>query len=250
MYSGERYENNPSDWIDILEEHFKERRKAFLVFDNDHLLKYVSEYASDLLEIRSNQRKGICDGSRRSRTGNVPNMLVDSNYLFKKVRDITYTTPSGKPVDIRFNLDQKPGMNGYVIWVELRERELTGTYRKISSLKPYSDMKHIFDSFKMGFLILDKNGVVVDLNDHIKHLLRLPGEWEGCNLFTFPPLHQNKLSDFIRKCITGRSKHNSKVFKIKYSSNADSVHIRMSGVQLYDLTGATLGALISCKTED
>jgi PAS domain-containing protein len=250
LYSGETYKNNPGDWIDILEEHFKERRKAFLVFDIDHLLKYVSEYASDLLEIRSNQIGVMTFSDLFPRAGNVPNILVDSNYLFKKVQDITYTTPSGKPVDIRFNLDQKPGMNGYVIWVELRERELTGTYRKISSLKPYSDMKHVFDSFEMGFLILDKDGVVADLNDHIKHLLRLPGEWEGCNLFTFPPLHQNKLSDFIRKCITGRSKHNSKVFKIKYSSKADSVNIRMSGIQLYDLTGAILGALISCKTED
>ena len=91
--------------------------------------------------------------------------------------------------------------------------------------------------------------MVTDLNDRVRHIFRLPGEWIGRNLFTFPPLHQNKLSDFIQKFISGRSKYNSKVFKIKYSSSADSVHIKLSGIQLYDLAGELSGVLISCQMD-
>ena len=249
MYSGSTYGGYAAEWLGILEDHFKERRKAFLVFDSDHVLKHVSDYATDLLEIPANQIGVVTFGDVFPRAGKSPDMLVDSNFFMQRVQDVTYTTPSGKPVEIRINLDKNPGMNGYVIWVELHEREFTGTYRKVSSLKTYSDLRQIFDSFDLGFLILDKNGVVTDLNDRVKNIFRLPGEWIGRNLFTFPPLHQNKLSDFIQKFISGRSKYNSKVFKIKYSSSADSVHIKLSGIQLYDLAGELSGVLISCKMD-
>ena len=247
MYSGSDHGINHDDWLKILEEHFKERRKAFLVFDGDHILKHVSDYASDLLEIPANQIGVITftDVFPRARKNN--DVLVDSNLSMHKIQDVTYTTPSGKPVEVRISFDKNPGINGYVIWVELHERELTSTYRKVSSLKSYSDLKPMFDNFDLGFLILDKNGVVADLNQQVKYIFRLPGEWIGRNLFTFPPLHQNKLSEFIQKFISGRSKYNSKIFKIKYSSNAEPVKIHLSGIQLYDLAGDISGALFSCK---
>ncbi len=232
MDSSQTFENGAGAWIGILEDHFKERRKAFLIFDTDHVLKHISEYASDLLEIHANQIGIMTFSDLFPRLVTNPDMLVDS-----------------KPIDVRLNIDQKPGLNGYVIWIELRMREFTSTYRKVSSLKSYSEIKPIFDQFEIGFLILDKNGVVSDLNDHIQHIFRLPGEWIGRNLFTFPPLHQNKLSEFIQNFIAGKNKYRSKAFKIKYSSDAHPVSIQMSGIQLHDLAGNISGALIGCKKD-
>ncbi len=249
MYSGQTYENKSGEWIDILEEHFKDRGKAFLVFNADHILKHISDYASDLLEIPANQIGVMNFSDLFPRVVSKPDMLADSNFLLQKTRDYTYMKPSGKQVDIRLNLDQKPGMNGYLVWIELRLRDVTGLFKKVSPLKSYSHMKHIFDSFKMGFLVLDINGTVIDLNDHFKHIFRLPGEWIGQNLFTYPPLQQNKLSDFIHRTINGRKQHSEKTFRIKYSSQAESINIIISGVQIFDLAGNLSGALFSCKQE-
>lgn len=236
-------------WINILEDHFNERKKAFLVFGSDHKLVHVSEFALEILELNENQVgvmtvSDIFPGGTKN-----PDLLIGADYNFQKIYDITYTTPSGRPVDLRLNIDQSRGRRGYIMWLELRSREITGTYRKVSSLAPYKDFIQLFDKLGIGAVLLDRNGLIIEHNQDFKKMLRLPGEWEGRNIYTFPPLHNNKLSDFIRNCISGKKKSDTKKFKIKYSSSNEPVHFLMSGIQISDLTGSPIGALISCRTE-
>ena len=236
-------------WIKILEDHFLDRKKAFLVFDSDHKLIHFSEFALEILELNENQvgvmtLDDIFSGEKKN-----PDLLIGADYNFKKVHDITYTTPSGRPVDLRLNIDLARGRKGYIMWLELRSRDITGTYRKVSSLAPYKDFIQMFDKLGIGAILLDRNGLIIDYNQDFKKMLRLSGEWEGRNIYTFPPLHNNKLSDFIRICISGNKKSEAKKFKIKYSSSKEPVQFLMSGIQISDLTGSPIGALISCRTD-
>lgn len=247
MYQEKPYSAN---WMQILEDHFHERRKAFLVFDSEHQLVHISDYAREILEINESQIGimtliDIFPGEKKN-----PDLIVGSDYNFQKVHDVTYTTPSGRQVEIRLNIDQIKGGKGFLLWLEHRSRDITGTYRKISSLEPYREFVNVFNIFNLGFMLLDRNGVIIEHNEDLKKILRLPGEWEGRNIFTFPPLHNNKLSDFIRNSISGKKKSDARKFKIKYSSTAAPVQILLSGTQISDLTGSPIGAIISCRSED
>lgn len=236
-------------WIQVLQNHFSDRKKGFLVFDTGNKLIHISDFAAEILEIHENQigmmnLSDIFPGEKRN-----PDLLIGSDYNFQKVHDLTYTTPSGRPVDIRLNIDENPGRHGYMMWLELRSRDITGTYRKISSLSPYKEFIKVFDKFGIGAILLDRNGLIIEYNYDFKKLLRLPGEWAGRNIYTFPPLHNNKLSDFIRNCISGQKKFDTRKFKIQYSSNAEPAQVIMSGVQISDVTGSPIGVILSCRTE-
>ena len=38
------------NWLNILESHFNHRKKAFLIFDDNHVLRYISDLAREILE--------------------------------------------------------------------------------------------------------------------------------------------------------------------------------------------------------
>ena len=38
------------NWLNILESYFNQRKKAFLIFDDNHVLRYISDYAKEILE--------------------------------------------------------------------------------------------------------------------------------------------------------------------------------------------------------
>jgi hypothetical protein len=249
LYNGESNYDTHNEWIDILEAYFREQNRAFLIFDRDNILRYVSDFAHDILEITDNQigMLSVYDVFPRSR--NNSNFILDKNNKYIKVNDFTYTTPSGKPVEVRFNLDRKPGSSGYIVWIEPRMSDSTGTFRKITTYDIHKKLKPIFDSNELGFMIIDKRGLIIDHNEQIKYVLRLPGEWEGRNIFSFPPLHEIKFEEFIHNCLNSRSGKDSKIFKIKYSSKAVPLKIRMSVIQIQDPAGAAIGALISSRIE-
>jgi len=249
MYRDETPKIPSLDWIRILEEHFRERRKAFLVFDKDHVLIHTSDYAREILEISGTQAGIMNARDLFPSDQKTPQLLMNHKYPHQKIHDITYTTPSGKLVDIRLNIDQKPGSEGYMLWLEPKYRDITGTFRKVSSLEPYKDFNDIFTEFDIGFMLINRDGIIIDYNDQIKHMFRLPGEWKGQNIFTYPPLQENKFSRFIRRCISGRKKTDAKSFKVKYSSKAESLVIKLSVMKLTDQTGNATGALITCRGE-
>ena len=36
-----------TDWFELLETHFNQRKKGFLIFDETHILRYLSGYARE-----------------------------------------------------------------------------------------------------------------------------------------------------------------------------------------------------------
>jgi len=186
LYSDDTPSGLHNRWIEILEDHFREQNKAFLIFDRDNILLYFSEYAREILEVSNNQIGVLSVYDLFPQAKKNPNFILDHNHRYMKVNDFTYTTPSGKPLDVRFNLEKRPGLSGYVVWIEPRMRDTTTTFRKISTFDVHKNLKPIFDSYKLGFMIINKHGLIIDHNERIKNVLRLPGEWEGRNIFTFP----------------------------------------------------------------
>ena len=249
MYRDDTPTRSSNEWLEILEDYFREQNRAFLIFDRNNLLLHFSEYARDILELNKSQIGLLSVYDLFPQVKNNPDIISDQESRYLKVNNFTYTTPSGKPMEVRFNLDRKPGINGYVVWVEPRMRDNTSTFRRITTFEVHKNLKPVFDAYDLGFMIINKQGLIIDHNETIQHILRLPGEWEGRNIFTFPPLYQISFGEFIENCITSKSRENSKVFKINYSSKAEPVKIRMSVIKINDLSGTPVGALISCKTE-
>ena len=250
MYKDDTTSRFKENWINILEDHFREKNKAFLVFDRENTLQHVSQYAMDILGVTANQIGVLSVYDLFPQAKQNPNFIPDHNSRYMNVNDFTYTTPSGKPIDVRFNLDKKPGMSGYIVWIEPRMRDTTGTFRRISSFDLYKDLKPIFDSSGLGFMIIDRNGMIIDHNKTIKYVLRLPGKWKGRNIFTFPPLQKIRFEEFIYQSINKQPAGDSKVVKIQYSSKAEPVKIHMSVSRISDTSGSAAGALISCRIKD
>jgi PAS domain-containing protein len=224
-------------WIKILEDYFSNRRKAFLVFDHEHVLLHISEYAQEILELEENQTgistlKDIFELPR-----NIPDLLLDQNDGIQAVHDITYTTPSGRPKEIRISLEQQSALSGYVVWVEEKSRDLTTMVTKISPFNSFKRLKFVFDKLEVGYIILNKDGIVEDYNDQFKQILQLPGEWFGRNIFTLPAVHENKLGIFLLNSIQEIGVPQAKLFNFRYSGSNRRVKIRWTGISLTDLRG-------------
>lgn len=234
-----------SNWLEIFEEHFRGRHKGFLVFDNELVLRYISEYAREVLETDQYQNGLVKLSDILFLPRNMPDLLLDSDNYFQTVHDITIMTPAGRSKEIQVNFEQAPGKQGMVVWIEPKGRDISGSLKKVSVFDQIKALKGLFDSLNMGYLLLNTGGVVVEYNDIIKHLLRLPGEWRGKVIFTYPPLQEMKIRAFIQKCILQKGSVQQQKFRINYSSGKATMQIKFTGIQVSDPRGEAIGALIN-----
>jgi hypothetical protein len=237
-------------WTQILEDHFTYRRKAFLVFDDKHVLVHTSDYAREILELEENQTGFSTLQDLFELPKNVPDLLLDQNNLVQAVHDITYTTPSGRPKEVRMSMEQHSTLGGYVVWIEEKGRDLTTTITKISPFNSFKRLKILFDKLDVGYIILNKDGIVEDYNDKFKQILQLPGEWQGRNIFTFPAVHENKLGIFFLNSIQEINMPQTRFFNFRYSGSDRRIRVRWIGISLSDLRGMVIGALICAKPEN
>ena len=236
-------------WIQILEDHFTYRRKAFLVFDNDQALLHISDYAGEILELEEEQTGLRTLKDLFELPKNIPDLLLDQNDLLQAVHDITYTTPSGRPKEVRISMEQHSTLSGLVVWVEEKSRDITTTITKISPFNSFKRLRVIFDKLDVGYIILNKDGIVEDYNETFKQILQLPGEWYGRNIFTFPAVHENKLGIFFLNSIQEIDIPQTRLFNFRYSGTDQRVRIRWIGISLTDLRSSGIGALICAKAE-
>jgi hypothetical protein len=110
------------NWLDILESHFNQRKKAFLIFDDSHVLRYISDYAKEILEFDDNLMGFVTLNELLPPSEKTPQFLVDKDYSFQTIHDILYTTPSGRSKELRINRDSElqtiGDVSGYIIWLE------------------------------------------------------------------------------------------------------------------------------------
>ena len=231
-------------WLEILEEHFRGRRKGFLVFDTEMVLRYISDYAVEFLETEHHQDELVKISEILPLPNNIPDLLLDQDNYFRTVHDLVVMTPAGRSKEVRVSFEQEPGKRGLVVWIEPKGRDITGTLRRISVFDQIKLLKGLFDSIDTGYLLLDTNAVVVEYNDLIKHLLRLPGEWRGKVIFNYPPLQERKIREFIQQCLLEKQSVQRQKFKINYSSSSKAIQLQFSGVQVTDPRGEAIGALV------
>ena len=80
--------NQITDWFDIFEEHFSRRKKAFLIFDKDYVLQYISNYAKEILEFEEDIKgitsfKDLFPPLQKN-----PEFLLDKNNSFQSIYDL------------------------------------------------------------------------------------------------------------------------------------------------------------------
>jgi len=231
-------------WLEILEEHFRDRRKGFLVFDKDMVLRYMSVFALEVLESDHYQPGLDRLPEILPLPADIPDLLLDHEYFFQTVHDLVITTPSGRSKEVRVSFEQEPGKMGMVVWIEPKGRHITGSLKKISVFDQLKSLKGMFDVINLGYLLLDTNAVVIEYNELIKHLLRLPGEWRGKIIFNYPPMQERRMREFIQKCLHEKQFVLQQKFKIGYSSASKTIELKLSGMQVSDPRGEAIGALI------
>ncbi len=236
-------------WLEIFEAHFRGRHKGFLVFDNEMVLRYMSDYACEVLETDQYQNGMVKLDDILPLPRSTPDLLLDPDNYFQMVHDIVIMTPAGRTKEVRVNFEQQPGNRGMVVWIEPKVRDITLTLKKVSAFDQIKPLKGLFDALKIGYLLLDTSSVVVEYNDLIKHLLRLSGEWRGKVIFNYPPLQERKFREFIHECFYNKQSVQRQKFKIKYSSSARAIEMHFTGIQVSDPRGEAIGALI-CAVQD
>ena len=243
---------NEISWLDILESHFNQRKKAFLIFDETNILRYISEYAREILELDESHISIMTQNELFPPTDKNPQFLVDKNYSFQTVHDIVYTTPSGRSKELRINRDSGiqtiAELTGYIIWIESKRRDITAVYRKVSSLDPFRNFDWLFEQNNIGFILVDKEGSIVKHNETIKKYISEPGDWQGHNVLTFPFLHQYGIASLISNGIKSSNKPISKIYKLKYAGISDPVEIKFSVLSLTDLEGSIIGAILTATS--
>lgn len=243
---------NEISWLDILESHFNQRKKAFLIFDETNILRYISEYAKEILELDESHISIMTQNELFPPTDKNPQFLVDKNYSFQTIDDIIYTTPSGRSKELRINRDAGiqtiAEITGYIIWIESKRRDITAVYRKVSSLDPFRDFDWLFEQNNIGFILVDKEGSIVKHNEIVKKYISEPGDWQGHNVLAFPFLHQYGIASLISNGMKSSSKPQSKIYKLKYAGIADPVEIKFSVLSLTDLEGSVVGAILTATS--
>lgn len=237
------------EWIQILEEHFKNKRKAFLVFDRNNILKHVSEYAQDILELYKDQEGYITFHDLFPQLPNNHDFLFDDEDFFQAIHNITYTTASGRPQELRIILENEEESPGYIVWIEAKSRDISSLYTKVSAFEPFKRLGWLFGQNKLGYLILNKDGIVQDYNDYFKKILDMPMDWIGRNFYTFPPIHQSKINVFIRKSMQNNNQPLAKVFKLKKSSLSSTIRVHWYAYPLNDIRGNLIGVFICTRID-
>ena len=236
------------NWLDILESHFNQRKKAFLIFDDSHVLRYISDYAKEILEFDDNLMGFVTLNELFPPSEKPPQYLVDKDYSFQTIHDILYTTPSGRSKELRINRDSElqtiGDVSGYIIWLEAQSRDITAVYRRVSSLDPYRNIGWLFDESNLGYILIDKEGIIEKSNDKIKEYISEPGEWKGRNIYTFPFLHQHGITTLIMKCMKNEKNQRSQNVLLKYPGIEHPLEIKWSVLPLTDLEVSIVGAII------
>ena len=239
------------NWLNLLESHFNHRKKAFLVFDNNHLLRYVSEYAKEILGIDESHIGFVSLTELFPPTDKNPQFLIDKNYSYQAVQDINYTTPSGLFRELRITKDPEPqtvgDFSGYIVWLEAKSRDITAGYKKVSSLDPFLNFGWLFEQNAIGFLLINKEGLIEKYNEKMKMFLNEPGEWLGRNIFTFPFVHQHGIASSIMKSMKSVNKPQSNMYALKYHGINEPLKIKWSSLPLTDLEGSIVGAIITAS---
>lgn len=239
------------NWLDLLESHFNLRKKAFLIFDESHVLRYISDYAKDILELDENLIGFVVLNELFPPADKNPHFLVDKDYSFETIHDIVYTTPSGRSKELRINRDANlhsiNDLSGYVIWVESKSRDITAIYRKVSSLAPFKNFNWLFSQNNIGFILVNKEGIVEEYNENAKRYFNEPGEWEGRKILTFSSIHHNGLAPIIMKSLKSAGKTRTKTFHLKPAGATQSEEILCSILPLTDFEDSLVGAMITTR---
>lgn len=235
-------------WLNILESHFNDRKKGFLIFDDKHVLQYISDYAKEILEFDDHLMGFVTLNELFPPSEKNPQFLVDKDYSFQAIHNILYTTPSGRSKELRINRDSElqtiGDVSGYIIWLEAQSRDITAIYRRISSLDPYRNMGWLFEESNQGYILINKEGIVEKSNDKIKDYISEPGEWKGRNIYTFSFMHQHGITGMIVKCLkNAKNKYTHKV-TVRTSGVNNPVEIKWSILPLTDLEGSIVGTII------
>jgi len=240
-----------TNWFDLLEIHFNFRKKAFLIFDESYVLRYLSGYAREILGIDESHIGFITMKELFPPSLNTPQILVDKNYSSQSVQSILYTTPSGLSKELRISKDtslQTVGeISGYIVWLEAKSRDITGIYKKVSSLDPFVNLSTLFDQNEVGFILLNSEGIIEKHNDKIKAFLSEPGEWKGENIFTFPFVHQIGIDVLINQCLKRKIKPKPIEAMIKTPGYIGSFNVRWSGTPLTDIEGTLIGIILTAS---
>ena len=235
-------------WLNILESHFNHRKKAFLIFDNSHVLRYISDYGKEILEFDDHLMGFVTLNELFPPSEKNPQFLVDKDYSFQTIHNIFYTTPSGRSKELRINRDSEvqtiEDISGYIIWIEAQSRDITAVYRRISSLDPYRNMGWLFDESNRGYILINKEGIIEKCNDKIKKYISEPGEWKGRNLYTFSFMHQHGITNMIVKCLKNAKNKYSQNVMMKSPGVNELMGIKWSILPLTDLEGSIVGAII------
>jgi hypothetical protein len=236
------------NWLNILESHFNQRKKAFLIFDDHHVLRYISDYAKDILEFDDTLMGFVTLNELFPPSEKNPHFLVDKDYSFQPIHDIMYTTPSGRSKELRINrepnLQSIGNISGYIIWLESKSRDITAIYKRVSSLDPYRDIGWLFDEFKLGYILINKEGIVEKSNDKVREYINEPGEWKGRNIYTFPFMHQHGITSLIMKSMKNVKNKQSLNVALKYPNLQNPLELKWSVLPLTDLEGTVAGAII------
>ena len=72
---------NEISWLDVLESHFNQRKKAFLIFDESNVLRYISEYAKDILELDDSHVGFVTQNELFPPSDKNPQILIDKNCI-------------------------------------------------------------------------------------------------------------------------------------------------------------------------
>jgi hypothetical protein len=241
-------------WLEILENHFQQRKKAFLIFDDANVLRYISNYAKDILEFDEGHIGFITLNELFPPTAKNPHFLVDKNYSYQTIHDVMYTTPSGRSKELRINRDselQSVGeIKGYIVWIESKSRDLTAVYKRVSSLDPFLNFTWLFSQNEIGFILINKEGKIEKYNDQIKFYLTDPGEWKGRSIFTFPFLHQHGITDVVVKGMKKCDQPQSTVVSFKYAGLPHLLDVKWSVLPLCDLERSIVGGIITATSLD
>ena len=236
------------NWLNILESHFNQRQKAFLIFDDKNVLRYISDYAKDILELDETLMGFVTLNELFPPSEKNPQFLVDEDYSFQPIYDILYTTPSGRSKELRISrhtgLHSVGDISGYIIWIESKSRDITAIYRKVSSLDPYRDLGWLFDEYKLGYILINKEGIIEKSNENIREYINEPGEWKGRNIHTFPFIHQHGITSLIMESMKKEKNKKSLNVSLKYPGRESPRNLKWSVLPLSDLEGSIVGAII------
>jgi PAS domain-containing protein len=240
-----------NNWFELLESHFNNRKKGFLVFDESHILRYLSGYAQELLGIDDSHIGFISIHELFLPSEKTPQILVDKEYSFQSIQNILYTTPSGLSKEMRISKDSRihsvGEISGYVVWLESKSRDITGVYKKVSLLDPFINLDWLFEQSDVGFILLNIEGIIEKYNERMKTYLSEPGDWRGQNIFTFPFVHQNGIDKIVAQCLKKNSKPTSIDAMINTPGYIGSFNVRWSALKLMDIEGNFVGIILTAS---